>query len=75
MMPSANALDGLLSACVLYCAEHDLDQPPEDPGVKDVGLWVGKMVFHAETHPDNKGAKLVLAANQVAGQEYLDEEP
>jgi hypothetical protein len=45
-----------------------------EPTVKDVGLWLAKMIFHAEQHLDNKGAKLVIAANQAAGRELADEE-
>ena len=70
----ADSLQELLTTCALYCAEHDLDVPPENPSIKDLGTWVGKMVFHAEKNPDAKGAKLVLAANEKAEQEFLGEE-
>jgi hypothetical protein len=68
------SVEELIAACAIYCTEHDLDVPPMEPTVKDVGLWLAKMIFHAEQHLDNKGAKLVIAANQAAGRELADEE-
>jgi hypothetical protein len=70
----ADSLSELLTTCALYCAEHELDEPPENPSIKDLGVWVGKMVFHAEKHPDAKGSGLVLDANKAAGKEFLNEE-
>lgn len=64
MKPGQVAAWNLVWACAQYTVVHRLEEPCEDPDVKDVARWLGVVVRHAETHPDLEHADRVIRANQ-----------